>query len=79
MESFVEAGKENLLASNIKNAGTPIKFDSVYLAYYPVTMEDGSHEMLPVWAVEAQVNNHTVVARVIINAIDGSYITTIYN
>ena len=78
MDSFIEGASNNLDSSNLELADDTIEFGSVDLVYYPTKSENESeYMMVPAWSVEAQNKNKQTVVRVLINAIDGSYITAL--
>jgi len=78
MEAFAKEVPENLTPDNLDRVkNQKIDFDIISLEYYPVKTED-EYILTPVWSLEAQNSNYQTIARVIISAVDGKYITTIY-
>ena len=80
MDSFVTGATENLKATDIKKADDTILFDSVNLVYFPVAVEGSTsqYNLVPAWSLEAENAKKQTIVRVLINATDGSYITSIY-
>ncbi|MCR5104181.1 MAG: hypothetical protein K6B68_06965 [Eubacterium sp.] len=80
MEAFVNGAMENLKATDIKKADDTILFDSANLVYFPVAVEGSTsqYNLVPAWSLEAENAKKQTIVRVLINATDGSYITSIY-
>ena len=78
MNCFVEESSNNLTNDMLKKSDDKIVFNSVNLEYYPIELENGTTQLTPVWALEADNSKKETIARVIINATDGSYVTTLF-
>ncbi|SEP89164.1 hypothetical protein SAMN02910369_00784 [Lachnospiraceae bacterium NE2001] len=79
MESFAKVAAENLTSEDIKRENGKIEFDKIDLVYFPIPTENSNEYMLtPAWSLEAQNSNYQTIARVLISATDGSYITTLH-
>lgn len=80
MDKSVEAIQENLNVADLKSSGVKLSVRNTRLMYYPSPSEDGSNEytLIPVWATEVENVRNDPVARVIINATDGSFIKITY-
>ena len=78
MKAFVEQAQENITEENAKDIGK-LSFRDLDLEYYPVPIEEGLDEctFTPVWVFEAR-NDRGPVARVLINAKDGSMVELFY-
>lgn len=80
MDSFVEKAPDNLdisLENKVEDSAT---FNTIQLVYYPVAKEGSNSEyrLVPAWSLETMDSDSAVVARILINAEDGSYITTLF-
>ena len=79
MDKFVENAPTslNLDDSRLNNKVT---FDVVELVYFPVPVEGSTSEykLLPAWALDTLNSSGEPIARVFVNAEDGSYITTLF-
>ena len=78
MKAFVEQAQENITEEKAKDIGK-LSFRDLDLEYYPVPIEEGLDEctFTPVWVFEAR-NDRGPVARVLINAKDGSMVELFY-
>ena len=79
MDKFVENAPTslNLDDSRLNNKVT---FDVVEFVYFPVPVEGSTSEykLIPAWALDTLNSSGEPIARVFVNAEDGSYITTLF-
>ena len=80
MDKFVEEAPDNLDQTLENKIGDNASFDVIQLVYYPVSKEGSTNEyrLVPAWSLDALDSDNETVARILINAEDGSYITTLY-
>ncbi len=87
MAAFKKAASENMDLSQlpITTVSTRIAFKDIKLVYYPISSPDkpGECTYVPAWAFYASNGNKgngaTYLALILINAVDGSYITSYYD
>ena len=81
MDAFVNEAPDNLDLSKEEKLDNSVTFNSVQLVYFPVAKEGSTNEyrLVPAWCLDALGSDGWTVVRVLINAEDGSYITTLYS
>ncbi|MBQ8949898.1 MAG: hypothetical protein IJ065_01895 [Eubacterium sp.] len=79
MACLEKAIASNIDTSKVNTAKGNLEFNHIELMYYPLTSPNNSEEgtYVPAWVVDSGSGN-MMNARIIINAVDGTYIDTIY-
>ena len=80
MECAVEAMQNNLNVTDLQVAADTVNIRDIGLMYYPDPIDENGKEamLIPVWALEIRANRHTPIARVVIDARDGSFVKIMY-
>ena len=79
MNKFVESADQNIKTSEIEDKKSPINFEKIRFAYYPVPTDNAEEFMfIPVWILEAENDKKVTMVRAIINATDGSFVEAFY-
>ena len=80
MDSFVKEAPENLDLSMEKRVDNNVTFNWIQLVYFPIPKEGSTSEykLVPAWSLDTTNSSGEPIARVLINAEDGSYITTLF-
>ena len=80
MDAFVNEAPDNLDLSKESGLDNNVTFDSVQLVYFPVAKEGSTSEyrLVPAWSLDTVDSDGETIVRVLINAEDGSYITTLF-
>ena len=79
MECLKKAISEHVEIDKVDTSKGKLEFNNIDLMYYPLMSPNNSGEgtYVPAWVVDSGSGN-MINARIIINAVDGSYIDTIY-
>lgn len=80
MDAFVSEAPEKLDLSTEKRVDNNVTFNVIQLVYFPVSKEGSTSEyrLVPAWSLDTLNSSSEPIARVLINAEDGSYITTLF-
>lgn len=80
LDSFVKEAPNKLDLSKEKRVDNNVKFNYIQLVYYPIPKDESSNEyrLVPAWSLDTLNSSKEPIARVLINAEDGSYITTLF-
>jgi hypothetical protein len=79
MECLKKAISEHVEIDKVDTSKGKLEFNNIDLMYYPLMSPNNNGEgtYVPAWVVDSGSGN-MINARIIINAVDGSYIDTIY-